>query len=94
MRIYPKRIIRIIRNRMPNSNAIIFCNGTASKMAMAIDDDGPISFEIDSASANNKNLIGCQHQLRQELWPQSDFHRVTSNSCKSAIIQPPLPAFG
>ena len=85
----------------------LFCNGTALKMAMAIDDDGPISFEIDSASANNKNLIGCQHQLRQELWLQlkhfpgyfarnlkSDFHRVPSNSCKSAIIQPPLPPFG
>ena len=39
-------------------------------MAMAIDDDGPISFEIDSASAKNKDLIECQHQLRQELWPQ------------------------
>ena len=76
-------------------------------MAMAIHDDGPISFEIDSASASNKNLIGCQHQLRQELWLQlkhipghfgrnlkSDFHRMTSNSCKSAIIQPPLPPFG
>ena len=70
-------------------------------MAMAIHDDGPISFEIDSASASNKNLIGCQHQLRQELWLQlkhipghfgrnlkSDFHRMTSNSCKSAMIQP------
>ena len=56
-------------------------------MAMAIDDDGPISFEIDSASANNKNLIGCQHHLRQELWLQLSFLGILQEILRVLFIK-------
>ena len=60
---------------------------TALKMAMAIDDDGPISFEIDSASANNKNLIECQHQLRQELSTQFSFLGILQEILRVLFIK-------